>query len=70
MGVVEKLTELRWRAAGHYTRPLSGRFTEPLTGAEALEVGGPSALFREDGLLPVYPPLRSIDGVQWSAQTA
>lgn len=70
MGVREKLRELRWRAAGHYSRPLPARFTEPLTGAEALEVGGPSALFREGGLLPVYPLLGSIDGVQWQAQTA
>ena len=70
MGVRAKLRELRWRAAGHYSRPLAGSFTEPLAGAEALEVGGPSALFREGGLLPVYPLASSIDGVQWRAQTA
>jgi SAM-dependent methyltransferase len=59
-----KLRELRWRAAGHYTRPLDQRFLEPLRGASAFEIGGPSALFRTGGLLPVYPLLKALDGVQ------
>jgi SAM-dependent methyltransferase len=70
VGAREKLIELRWRAAGHYTRPLPAAFSEPLRGARALEIGGPSAVFGADGLLPVYPLLTSVDGVQWSAQTA
>jgi SAM-dependent methyltransferase len=64
MSIQMKLRELRWRAAGHYTRPLDERFTEPLRGGKALEVGGPSALFRTGGLLPVYPLLTSVDGLQ------
>ncbi len=70
MGVAGKLRETRWRLAGHYTRPLPEAFTAPLQGAEALEVGGPSAVFRQDGLLPAYPALARVDGLQWAAATA
>jgi SAM-dependent methyltransferase len=66
--MAEKLRELRWRAAGHY-RPLDSEYTAPLTGLRGLEIGGPSALFGGDGLLPVYPLLASVDGVQWSSET-
>ena len=69
MGLSEKLTELRWRAAGHYTRPLPQAFREPLRGARGLEIGGPSAVFGASGLLPVYPMLDSLDGVQWATHT-
>jgi SAM-dependent methyltransferase len=69
MGLSEKLVELRWRAAGHYTRPLPETFITPLAGRRALEIGGPSALFSASGLLPVYPVLADIDGVQWAADT-
>ena len=64
MSLEMKLRELRWRAAGHYTRPLDERFTEPMRAAKGLEIGGPSALFRTGGLLPVYPLLASLDGLQ------
>jgi SAM-dependent methyltransferase len=63
MSVAMKLRELRWRAAGHY-RPFGRDWTASLAGATALEIGGPSALFRGDGLLPVYPELERLDGVQ------
>lgn len=69
MSVAMKLRELRWRAAGHY-RPFGAEWTEPLDGAHGLEIGGPSALFRRDGLLPVYPRLASLDGVQVSGAHA
>ena len=67
MGLAEKLLELRWRAAGHYTRRLPEAFLRPLEAADVLEVGGPSAVFRSDGLLPVYAVCRRIDGVQFAA---
>jgi SAM-dependent methyltransferase len=70
MGLPEKLRELRWRAAGHYSRPLPGEFTHALRGARGLEIGGPSAVFTAAGLLPVYPLLEEIDGVQWATETA
>lgn len=70
MGVAGKLKETRWRAAGHYTRQLGPEFLEPLRGARALEVGGPSAVFQASGLLPVYPVLDGADGLQWAAETA
>lgn len=69
MGLAEKLVELRWRAAGHYSRRLPESFITPLAGASALEIGGPSAVFGKAGLLPVYPVLARIDGVQWAAHT-
>jgi SAM-dependent methyltransferase len=69
MGVADKLRGLRWRAAGHSTRPLPSLFSEPLRGARGLEIGGPSAVFCTGGLLPVYPLMSSIDGVQWAAHT-
>lgn len=70
MGVADKLRELRWKAAGHHSRPLDRAFLTPLRDGHGLEVGGPSALFRAAGLLPVYPLLAAVDGLQWSANTA
>src|SRR5256885_6905399 len=70
MGLVDKLRVIRWRAAGHFGRPLPEAFVRPLRGAGALEIGGPSVVFTRDGLLPVYPALAAVDGVQWAASTA
>lgn len=64
-----RLRALRFRAAGHTRRPLPGAFLEPLRGALALELGGPSAVFAAGGLLPAYPVLERIDGVQFCAET-
>ena len=69
IGVLGKIRELRGRWSGDFTRPLPAEFSEPLDGLRALEVGGPSALFDEGGLLPVYPMLASVDGVQFSDET-
>jgi SAM-dependent methyltransferase len=38
-------------------------------GAGGLEIGGPSGRFRQHGMLPLYPALRSIDNVNYAAQT-
>jgi SAM-dependent methyltransferase len=69
MSMADKLRELRWRAAGHHTRPLPESFSAPLAGSDGLEIGGPSHVFSAAGLLPVYPLLGVIDGVQWQART-
>jgi SAM-dependent methyltransferase len=69
MSMADKLRELRWRAAGHYSRPLPESFSRPLQGSDALEIGGPSRVFSAVGLLPVYPLLAAVDGVQWQAHT-
>lgn len=37
--------------------------------AKGLEIGGPSGRFQRDGLLPLYPEMRSIDNVNFSSQT-
>ncbi|HEV2974905.1 MAG TPA: methyltransferase domain-containing protein [Solirubrobacteraceae bacterium] len=68
MGAFEKLIELRWRAAGHM-RALPPQLWQSFDGARGLEIGGPSSLFGANGLLPVYPKLATIDGVQWAAET-
>ncbi len=70
MGVIDALREYRYRAAGHYTRPLDDRFLEATRGARVLEIGGPSRLFDEGGLAPVYPHAASVDNVQFAAATA
>ncbi|HEY3866342.1 MAG TPA: methyltransferase domain-containing protein [Solirubrobacteraceae bacterium] len=69
MGLSEKLLQFRWRAAGHYRRPLPDVFLRAFSGAHGLEIGGPSMLFSSAGLLPLYPILSSVDGVQWAAET-
>jgi SAM-dependent methyltransferase len=66
----ELARHLRGHLRGDYRRPLSPEFVEPLRGARALEIGGPSPVFATDGLLPVYPVLASLDGVQAFARTA
>ena len=38
-------------------------------GAVALEPGGPSALFAQDGLMPVYPQLASLDTLDYADRT-
>lgn len=50
-------------------RRLPDEFVEPLRGAAALEIGGPSAWFRSGGKLPVYEAVDSIDGVNYAAGT-
>lgn len=35
----------------------------------ALEVGGPSSIFNDTGILPVYTACRSVDGCNFSSQT-
>lgn len=65
----DRLRALRYRAAGHARRPLPGEFTNPLRGADALELGGPSTVFTAGGLLAAYSLLERVDGVQFSPDT-
>ena len=70
MGVAGKLRELRVRASGDQSRRLPEAFYEHVNaGRRGLEIGGPSALFGERGLLPVYSVLESVDCVQWATST-
>jgi SAM-dependent methyltransferase len=69
MGLLGKVRELRWRAAGHYSRILPPEFLAPLHGACALEIGGPSAVFGAAGLLRAYDACASVDNVQFQART-
>jgi SAM-dependent methyltransferase len=70
MGVTDALRTARWRAAGHFSRPLDAAFTAPLRGAAVLEVGGPTRAFDAGGLVPVYPVAAGVDNVQFAARTA
>lgn len=63
------LRTMRWRLSPGQSRTLSAEFWRPLEGARALELGGPSACFGSRGLLPVYPVLGQVDGVQPIART-
>lgn len=45
------------------------RVSQVLTGARVLEVGGPSALFRSDNLVPSYGRAASIDNVNYTGAT-
>jgi SAM-dependent methyltransferase len=68
MGLAGKLRELRVRASGDQSRRLPDAFYEHVASCRrGLEIGGPSALFGERGVLPVYPTLKSVDCVQWAA---
>jgi SAM-dependent methyltransferase len=49
--------------------PLPAELVVPLTGLRGLEIGGPSACFDHDGVLPLYPRLGEVDGVQPHART-
>lgn len=69
MGVRGALRRLRCELSGRTAGPLPRGLWEPLEGAKALELGGPSACFGREGLLPVYPLLGELDGVQPRAQT-
>jgi SAM-dependent methyltransferase len=69
MAVADVLRTLRWRAAGHFTRPLPAPFTAPLRGARVLEIGGPSRVFGIGGLVPVYPGAATVDNVQFATST-
>ncbi len=69
MSVADFARDRLHRAAGHARLRDAEAFLAPLRGGDGLEIGGPSALFRTGGQLPVYPVLARIDGVQWAAET-
>ena len=69
MGVLDFARDRAHRAAGHARPRRPATFVDPLRGAVALEIGGPSAVFRAGGALPVYPVLARVDGVQYAART-
>jgi SAM-dependent methyltransferase len=64
-GVVHVIgARLRGRVVASY--PVVGGV---LQGASVLEIGGPSALFRSDNLVPVYDRAASIDNVNYAGAT-
>jgi SAM-dependent methyltransferase len=71
MGVLEgagaRLLALRNRIPD--PRGLPDELVEPLRGAHALEIGGPTGWFRSGGVLPVYEAVSALDGVNFAADT-
>lgn len=64
---IERLAKARHRLRD--PRRLPAEFLEPLRGAKALEIGGPSDWFRSRDRLPLYAVVDSIDGCNYSAGT-
>lgn len=61
--------ELKRRIHGRRARRAFRRYLPAFQDRKVLEVGGPSALFGSEGLLPVYAAGRTIDGCNFSSQT-
>ncbi|MEP7106633.1 MAG: methyltransferase domain-containing protein [Ferruginibacter sp.] len=49
--------------------PKMGEWQNLFTNKSGIEIGGPSALFKREGYLPVYPIVRALDGVNFSDST-
>jgi SAM-dependent methyltransferase len=49
--------------------PRYREYAELLRGKAGIEIGGPSECFRRDGVLPIYPVIASLDGVNFSTST-
>jgi SAM-dependent methyltransferase len=64
-----RMREWRWKIAGHIRRPLPPVFSEPLQGAVALEIGGPSPAFDSGGRLPIYGSVERLDACNFAAET-
>lgn len=47
----------------------AGTYVGLLKGKKGLEIGGPSDIFRENGLIPVYPVIGGLDGCNFSSDT-
>lgn len=58
-----------YRALGSPPIPVFRTVENRLTGATALEIGGPSAVFEEGGPFPAYPRLGVIDNVDYALET-
>ena len=44
-------------------------YVRTLTDKSGLEIGGPSSLFQDENILPIYPHIKSLDNCNFSAQT-
>jgi SAM-dependent methyltransferase len=66
-------TDLAWRIRKRIDvlrrDPMLLAAAKSFTGAAALEPGGPSALFSENGLVPVYPRLGALDTLDYAERT-
>jgi SAM-dependent methyltransferase len=45
------------------------RLLKQLANGRGIEIGGPSAIFKQNGILPVYPEARNLDNVNFSTTT-
>lgn len=62
---------LRFILSKYYTRKLKDykKYIDLFKGKSGLEIGGPSIYFNEDNVLPLYPVLEGLDGVNFSTNT-
>jgi len=69
LGAMELLREIMHRIIGE--RPVAGfvRYRNRLANAKGLEIGGPSNIFSEKSILPVYDVVRTIDNCNFSNLT-
>lgn len=54
-----------------FPRPISGfpKYEKLVAGLSGLEIGGPSAVFKPDGLMPVYDRVGSLDNCNFGSET-
>lgn len=60
------------RLARRYLRPTApgiNLYKSQLAGKQALEIGGPSEIFSDDGFLPIYSILKGVDNCLFAART-
>ena len=68
--VARKVVESKVAAyARRHRRPDPGVYRASLTGKSGLEIGGPSDIFGDAGLLPIYRALATLDNCLYSTQT-
>lgn len=62
---------IRFVLSKFYTRKIKDYkiYLELFNGKSGLEIGGPSNYFCEDNVLPIYPGLEGLDGVNFSTNT-
>jgi SAM-dependent methyltransferase len=64
--IKQAIDSIRYR---NYTLEDAGTYVGLLKGKKGLEIGGPSNIFRETGLIPVYPVIGELDGCNFGCNT-
>ena len=70
MGVADAVRSHYWMTLRGHAKPLRPEYTTQFRGVRILELGGPSGLFADGGLVPIYPVASAVDNLQFSPQTS